>query len=95
MSTMTSVSTMTVEARSGEDRAYAEMMVAAAVADYRELLPLGQRQRLLLICKEALDSDTEDVERLTRDLLCALCPDVPGGVRDTLAWICGDLAARR
>ena len=79
----------------GTGRAYAETMMAAAVEDYRALLPVPQRERLLLVCKEALDSHTADVERLARDLLCALCPDVPDGVRDSLAWICGDIAARR
>lgn len=79
----------------GARRAYAEMLIAAAVDDYRELLPLAQRQRLLLICKEALDSHTDDVERLAGDLLRALCPDVPDGVRASLAWVCGDIAERR
>jgi len=75
-------------------RSTADALLVAAVDDYRQLLPTGQRERLLLICREALDSDTVDIERLAGDLLCALCPDVPKGVRDTLAWICGDIAAR-
>lgn len=95
MTTMTSTTMTVSEPGTAAGRAYVEMMIAAAVEDYSGLLPLAQRQRLLLICRETLDSDTADVERLTRDLLGALCPDVPAGVRDSLAWICGDLAARR
>lgn len=91
------MSTLTTEkstASGTRSRAHAELQIAAAVDDYRDLLPTAQRQRLLLVCKEALDSDTAHVERLAGDLLGALCPDVPSGVRDTLAWICGDIAGR-
>ena len=92
MNTLIAETMTTTDTTAGRSRA--DALLVAAIDDYRQLLPAAQRERLLLICREALDSDTAYVERLAGDLLCALCPDVAQGVRDTLAWICGDIAAR-
>ncbi|MGN6251920.1 MAG: hypothetical protein ACTHNS_08935 [Marmoricola sp.] len=79
----------------------AAALVAAAVEDYRHLLPAVQRERLLAVCLEALDGHRAgdpdpgpEVERLAGDMLAALCPEAPSGVRAALAWICGDVAGR-